>query len=170
MKHESQEQRSQAVESQQSTEQPVEITPQAKERMRRRRLLKGLVAAGSGLPVVMTMKNASATAASSADSTCHKEFASTPATRCGATLNPAETPDYYRVAETDALFGANVSAGTAGAGATNEYCVVYVDSSGVPASQNAGAANLFGATAGNAAPDTNYYAMTDSCWSSFNGA
>lgn len=133
-----------------------EQNPAAKLLARRRKLLKGLAA---GVPAIITLQSGAALAASS--STCAREnnITTQPAGgRCQAS-DPGTGLRF--VQDNDASWG------TDGPCTNNtEYAAVYVTGGG---SYGSAGNNFGGAAADDAAPATSpqYYAVTTSCWTSF---
>lgn len=132
-------------------------------RARRRRLLKGLV---SGVPAtVITLHSGALLAASS--STCVSDAAidtwaemnagnlPTNSARC-QTSDPGEN-DIVLLADNDTRFSGD------GPCTASQFAVVYLDADGnFPTAPNWG-----GNASPTALPATNYYAVRDSCWTSF---
>ena len=139
-----------------------EADAEARKRLaRRRRLLKGVAA---GIPAIITLKSGSLLAATSIS--CVKQDAiSTLANygnaRCVASQTAGNANGLAMLANNDPAWS-----GTGpDTGVTGKWCAVYMAEDGtLPAGPN------WGATApgtGNIPPAANYYAVTDSCWSSF---
>lgn len=138
---------------------------QAERRARRRRLLKGLLAAGAAAsPLVLTLRNgARAAAASSYNCIVHN-----PAPLNGGRCRDGNDPgnEWRHVPETTFTPPFDLNSDTTID--ANDYCIVYVDANGVVAGANDGCVNCYGGNGGpNNAPAAGFYAMTDSCWSSF---
>ncbi|MEO5365889.1 MAG: hypothetical protein H7831_05950 [Magnetococcus sp. WYHC-3] len=140
---------------------------------RRRRLLKGLMAAG---PAVMTLASGRDAAADTTKFQCFQDT-SPPSTRCvTASGGPPygdltnTEGDYKMLPETSFSGSPDLSGGngTSGNGTSSDLCVVYVDSDGVVASANSPATGMHGANStSNGPPASGYYAITASCWASF---
>ncbi|MBF0142985.1 MAG: hypothetical protein HQL57_06000 [Magnetococcales bacterium] len=146
------------------------LSPVAVQLQRRRRLLKGLVA---GVPAIITMQSGAIAAAASSKNNCintgsgfsalaaNSINSSNGNARCGAS-----TPDSYKYKyQTEAWFGGDVN-GNSTPSEAGVNCLVYVDAAGTGAAAGAGAGG-YGSASANGDPDTGYYAVTTSCWSSF---
>ncbi|MBF0188863.1 MAG: hypothetical protein HQL50_13150 [Magnetococcales bacterium] len=147
-------------ETNESVEQTRKSMVHDAERARRRRLLKGIAA---GVPAVMTLQSGSALAGST--TTCVQEngSASSPGTRC-VISDTTGNGDWKRGQES-AYFGGIAFDGD---GASDAYCMIYVNSDGTEATSAAGGAGNYGGDGGTTSnPVAGYYAITNTCWSSF---
>lgn len=129
--------------------------------MRRRRILKGMAA---GIPAIVTLQSGAALAATSV-STCVKDGPGTYAdlgnVRCFA--SDPTTNSYLFLADNDPVWtGSNGPGNTA-----TPYCAVYVQEDGTVATANAGGAGNFGGLSATGGPNTDYYAIKRSCWTTF---
>ncbi|MGN7611724.1 hypothetical protein ACQZV8_06535 [Magnetococcales bacterium HHB-1] len=133
----------------------------------RRKLVKGLIA---GIPAVVTLKSGFASAGTSSACITSTPNASTPTSvsnRCVVGDTTAATE--WKREQESTYFGVDMDASDGDLTASADiYCAVYVDDGGNEASANNGGSNYFGATGSSSGdPDTNWYAITNTCWSSF---
>lgn len=137
----------------------------SQEQVGRRLLIKGLLV---GIPAMMTLRSGAALASSSSTH-CIRNISPRTGGRCvTGSLNPPPTEPYLFKAETDvAYFNYDISGNGGGAASGSDWCVVYVDSQGV-VDNNPG--TFFGGTGANTNtdPGPGRFAMTQSCWASFN--
>ncbi|MBF0622777.1 MAG: hypothetical protein HQL54_12720 [Magnetococcales bacterium] len=149
------------------------LSDEDKRLLRRRRLLKSLAA---GAPALLTLKSGAALAQSSnmtlaqcitADvDNQNPTYSSYGNTRCWDNADSANNK-HVTVPETSALTGSqNMNANAPASDVdTSDYCLLYVDSSGTPASDTYRGAT--GTELDNTLNTGSYYVVLDSCWTSF---
>jgi hypothetical protein len=145
-------------------------SPEDLKRARRRKLLKGLAA---GVPAIITLQSGAALAGKSiGDFSCIASSGRTGnftgwianiTKRCTAVGNIGN--DMNWVSPDDAAIWGAANAGPAGVGA--EWCLPYMKAGGTLGVVGTNFGANLGTTGVNAWPAANFYAVKQSCWTSF---
>lgn len=144
---------------------PPPLDPQGS--ARRRLLLK---AAAAGIPAVVTMLSGRRLAAGTFKNSCLREnpMKAGHGDRCKGTDLASDSFMRFPEATFPNGVGGTANVDLNSDGATDDFCILYVDDAGNIATINiGGAGNYGGAASPSDDPTAGYYAVTDSCWASF---
>lgn len=154
-------------EDHQAVPDPVEASTQEAQRLQRRRRFLRVTA--SGMPLVVTLLSGRMAAAVSTSDCAARLPAWGAGDRCVEGVDQSQLSTLHYAQETDvAIFSPAVDLSGNGGGANAaDWCVIYTDAGGNIAGAIDGSAGYGASGTTHGPPDAGFYAMTDSCWSSF---